>query len=379
MEPNPKVAFVGWNPFQFIHFAPLIARLPGAEAIVETRRGVWKSLDLHALGIAAARVHHLGPRQMRSLDGRFDVLVSQTTFAGIENLRRTRVAMLQYGYAKEAHNYGPWRSFADVCMTYGPYASRKIAPFAPCVATGNPRFASWHDPEFRRSARKKYAAMLDPARKTVLYAPTWGELSSFGRFAAAVAALSVDFNVLIKVHHISARFGQKRRDPLLGKFRQIVGAEHDLVELLAVADVLLSDFSGAIFDAIEGGIPVVLLGAAAAHDVPRSDRHSLEQARRDELGQVAASPADVGPAVRRALATNPANPALALLRDDLFIDATGAPERAARTIRELAAGGFSRNQSQEYIRHEMAALHRLRRPSVCQSLRSLLGKRSESK
>jgi hypothetical protein len=374
-ELHPKVAFVGWNPFQFVHFAPVIARVPQAEVIIEKKRGIWKSFDPRTLGIPAGRVHHLGPRRMRKLDGQFDVLVCQTPFTGIENLRRSRVAMLQYGYAKEAHNYGAWRSFADVCMTYGPYASRRIAEFAPCVATGNPRFEPWRDPEFHRRAREKHAAQLDPAKKTVLYAPTWGGLSSHGAFADAIAALSAEFNLLVKIHHISARFGSRPDDALRRKFPQLCGAEQDLVELLAVADVLLSDFSGAIFDAIQSEVPVVLLGPAATLGASSSDLNSLEQARRAELGLVAATPADLAPAVRRALVSDStADAGLARLRAELFTDAAGASDRVAQTIRELARGSFVRTDSQSAMRAQAGAGHRVRnRFRTLKGLRRMFG------
>ncbi len=369
-ESHPKVAFVGWNPFQFLLFAPVIARIPGAEAVIEKKRGVWKSLDLAALGIPAARVHHLGPQQMHRLDGRYDVIVCQTPFSGIGELRHTRVAMLQYGYAKEAHNYGAWRSFADVCMTYGPYASRKLASFAPCVATGNPRFESWLDPEFPRRAHAKYAGMLDPTRRTILYAPTWGELSSHDRFADAVAALAGEFNVLIKMHHISVRFDHGRGDPLRRKFTHFLGAEHDLVELLAVTDVLLSDFSGAIFDAIQAQVPVILLGAATPEGRASSDRHSMEQARREELGSVVAVPEALARTVREVLAMGTAAVSgLASLREDLFADAAGASQRAAQVIHDLAGGRFPPTPAHAAIRDEARAHFRAK--NRFRSIRSL--------
>jgi CDP-glycerol glycerophosphotransferase (TagB/SpsB family) len=58
------------------------------------------------------------------------------------------------------------------------------------------------------------------------------------------------------------------------------------MQAMAVSDVLLSDYSGAIFDGIMCDLPVVLL------DLPdidkrfgkKLDARSLEMARRDELG-----------------------------------------------------------------------------------------------
>lgn len=358
-ESHPRVAFVGWNPFQFLHFSPVIARVPGAEVVVEKKRGIGKFLDSGFLDIPADRVHYFSPRQMSELDGRFDVLVCQTPFTGIEELRRSRVAMLQYGYAKEAHNYGAWRTFADVCLTYGPYASRKIAPFAPCIAIGNPRFESWQDSGFRQRARDKYGGSLDPARKTLLYAPTWGELSRHAAFEDAIHALTGTYNVIFKAHHNTARFAADSLAPMRDKFGVIHGGEADIVELLAVSDVLISDFSGAIFDAICSSTPVVLLGGAAPAST--SDAFSLEQSRRADLGELVTDPPGLPDAVARALDLS-RNRARVLdeLHDDLFVDPAGAADRAMRVIHELAAGNYRPSQQQLYFRREMTELYRHR-------------------
>ncbi|MES2474373.1 MAG: CDP-glycerol glycerophosphotransferase family protein [Verrucomicrobiota bacterium] len=354
-ESHPRVAFVGWNPFQFVHFAPVIARVPGAEIVIEKKHGAWKSCEAHLAAFPAERIHHLGPRQMRELDSRFDVLVCQTPFTGIAELRRARVAMLQYGYAKEAHNYGAWRSFADVCMTFGDYAARKIEPFCAAVAIGNPRFECWADPTFHERARAKFSARLDPAKKTLLYAPTWGSLSNHQTFADAIFALSGDCNVILKIHHNTQHFDARSLDALRQGFGVLHGADEDIVELLAVSDVLLSDFSGAIFDAIQCEVPVVLLGGSAPDAA--SDCFSIEQARRHELGEVALTVADLPAAVARALEMpNPRAAALNPLKDDLFCDAVGAADRAAAVIQQLADGGYTPSQAQLYLRREMAAL-----------------------
>jgi hypothetical protein len=357
------VGFVGWNPFQFIHFAPVIAHIPGAEMVIEKKHGIWKSLDPRVLGIPASRVHHLGARQMRELDGQFDVLVCQTPFTGIENLRESRLAMLQYGYAKEAHNFGAWRSFADVCMTYGPYASRKIEPFAPCVATGNPRYEDWKNESFHLAALRMYSAQLDPSKKTILYAPTWGGLSSFEHYSDAVGALSNDYNIVLKIHHNTQRLAKNSLDPVRRKFGVIHSAEDDIVELLSIADVLITDCSGAIFDAIYCNKPVILLDLPAAEIAAGSisDSHSLEQARRGELGTRVGCPGALRETLRRVLEMETSGPPQPSgLRDELFIDATGATRRASKVIVDLAAGCFSPSQTQQYIRNEMAALYSCR-------------------
>ncbi len=355
---SPRVAFVGWNPFQFLHFSGLASRFPDATLVIEKRGNSWKNSDIRTR-IPSSRVLECDRRAMEKLDGKFDVLVCQTPFHGIAQIRESRIAMLQYGYAKEAHNYGPWRSFADVCMTFGPYASRKMEPFCNCVATGNPRFEQWADDAFDRSTRQKFATRLDPTRKTLLYAPTWGPLSSHDGFADAILASSNDYNVIFKVHHNTRHFAAKSLDSLHRKPGVIHGADDDIVELLTVSDVLLSDFSGAIFDAIYARRPVILLGDAAPAST--SDPFSIEQARRSELGEIVARPADLSAAISRAIAgTNPQSPALSSLREELFLDATGSTDRAVGVIHQLAEGAYGPSQSQTYIRQEMAELFRCR-------------------
>lgn len=366
---DPSVAFVGWNPFQFLHFAPIAARFPDSALVVEKRRPGW-DLALLRERFPTSRVMSLGPREMEDLDGRFDVLVCQTLFHGIGRIHRSRIAMLQYGYAKEAHNFGAWRSFADVCMTFGPYASRKLEPFCHTAATGNPRFECWNDGSFHARARSRFAGRLDPAKKTLLYAPTWGSLSSITRFATAIRDLSADHNVILKVHHNTQGFDGATLNDLRGKFGIIHGADEDIVELLAVSDALVSDFSGAIFDAIHARVPVLLLGAATPEST--SDRFSLEQARRDELGEQVAHPKDLPAAVARVL-ERPMSPAAEStgLREDLFCDASGAAARAEEVIRRLATGEFEPSQSRLYIRREMAELQEFRERS--RRIRRLFG------
>lgn len=356
-SPDPSIGFIGWNPFQFLHFSRIAAEFPGATLLLEKRRRAGSSYDLDHLPCAAASIVRLGRKGMRQLDGKYDILVCQTVFAGIEEIRESKIAMLQYGYAKEAHNYGPWRAFGDVCLTFGPYASRKIEPFCPCVATGNPRYEDWGDPAFTQRARELHARGLDPRRKTVLYAPTWGALSSFETFAEAIASLSEEFNVILKIHHITQRDRGGAMARLRKKFPRLAGADDDIVELLAVSDVMISDYSGAIFDAVYCRKPLVLLETPGAQNdrESRSDPHSLERSRRHELGQVARTTADLASAVRHALASGPVNDAL---REDLFVDSEGAARRAAAALRDLAAGRFRQTQHQQYIRQELRSHHR---------------------
>lgn len=355
---QPRIAFTGWNPFQFLHFEKLSSRFPDATLVVEERKNAQGVFDLESLRSGGKKVVHYDRRRMGKLDGEFDIIVCQTPFAGIEEIRKSRIAMLQYGYAKEAHNFGPWRSLADVCLTFGDYASRKMEAFCPAVATGNPRYEDWSNPDFREAARKKYADRIDPSKKTILYAPTWGGLSSLNEFADAVQALSGDFNVILKLHHNSQLAGPAFMDSIRKKFGAICDTRDDIVELLGVADAMISDYSGAIFDAIYCKVPVILLNPSSGESAAasKSDRYSIERARREEIGVVVEAPAKL----RKALEGSLGNPSkqiasVAELRAGLFVEAENASQLAEETLLKLANGEFRQNQIQGYIRKEIRA------------------------
>lgn len=359
---HPRVGFVGWNPFQFLHFRDVMRQVPGAVAVIEDRPSARGLFEGTVFPEASGGMLRLDAAGMRSLDGGFDVLVCQTPFAGIENIRHSKIAMLQYGYAKEAHNFAPWRSFGDVCMTFGPHASRGISPFCECVATGNPRYEAWQDPSFRKDAAVRHGRDLDPTKKTLLYAPTWGSVSSGGGFSAAVAALASEFNVILKVHHNTEAGLSGSAAGRTHGFRIVRGAGDDIVSLLAVSDLLVTDYSGAIFDALHFGIPVVLLDSDDGSVDSKSDKHSLERCRRDLLGVRAAQPDQVAAAVAATLGGEGPSPAsLEGLRHELFVDPAGAGERAAEVIRNLAQGAYPLTQTRAYVRSEMAALYRSRK------------------
>lgn len=358
----PRIAFVGWNSFQFLHFTSVAAAFPGATLVVEERQYAGKDVRPDTFSSTSAHILRCDHKQMRRLDGQFDVIVCQTPFTGIEEIQHTKIAMLQYGYAKEAHNFGAWRSFADLCLTFGDYAARKISPFSPCFNTGNPRYKDWGNSSFHVDARNKYHHLIDPDKKTVLYAPTSFPLSSYEEFSSAIQALSDEFNVILKLHHITLLGGSTINNSVNLKFNKVCSTQDDLIDLLAISDVVISDFSGAIFDAVYCRIPVILLDSAKSENMisSKSDIHSIERTRRSEIGEVVDCQSKLAGVIRRILQDASAYSPPANLRDDLFIDAKDAVSRAKYALHKLASGGFSQNQSQQYVRHEMRALYRCR-------------------
>lgn len=361
-DQEPKFVFVGWNPFQLLHVKNIIASMQNACFVIEKRERFLEDFSADLLQDPKVPVVAFEQSQMVSLDGVFDVVVCQTPFTGLEHFSKSRIAMIQYGYAKEPHNYGSWRAFADLNLAYGPYAADKMAHFSPAVAIGNPRFDDWYQPDYHAAARSRYGAKLDPAKKTVLYAPTWGDLSSVEDFLNAIFGLAENFNVLIKMHHNTDLLEKARRNAVSSLGVQIFGASDDLLELISLSDVVISDYSGAIFDALFCRKPVVLLTTKNAVAFSRKlDKDSIEFARRDEIGLQVEDPALLQYAVMDAIRSADSLIAAAEpLRSALFNDSPGATGRAVAALFQLAEGRFSRTQLQSYVRSDIVDLYKIR-------------------
>ena len=282
---NERIAFVGWNPFQFRHIENISDRLPGSFYIVEKRKenigqfeeSFFKKRDKNIIIWPSAEIY--------KLDGIFEHFVCQVPFPGIEKIIKSKIAFVQYGYAKDPHNYGVWRAFADVNFTYGKYSTDRISTYTDCVETGNPESEKWLSENFHKLAKEKFSQILDGRKKTILYAPTWGDLSSVDLYADKIIdTLSSKYNIILKLHHNTDLIEKNRQKLKNIRGVHIAGANDDIWELFCVSDILISDYSGAIFDGVYAEKPIVLLNIEGAIKSKKEDLNSLEMSLRNEIG-----------------------------------------------------------------------------------------------
>lgn len=356
MVKYPSVAFVGWNPFQFLHIKQLAQNLPGACLVIEKRKDFISSFNDNILDYENIPILIWEQSRMPLLDGIFDIIVCQTPFFRIEEFKKTKIAMIQYGYAKEPHNYGPWRALADVCMTYGPYATDKISPFTTAISTGNPRYDLWHEDAFHLKAKIKHSSRIDPSKKTILYLPTWGELSSVDEYLESIYDLTAKYNVIIKMHHNTELLEYSRKEKLSNYPVIHYGANDDLLELLSVSDIAISDYSGAIFDAIYCQKPVILLNSNIKDEMggDKIDEFSLELHSREEIGLTVNNPNELSSILEKInISYESVVDMQNEIRGKLFNETTNATNNAVQTINALWRDEFKHAQHQIYIRKEV--------------------------
>lgn len=350
-----KIAFIAWNSFQVLHFKPLLKALPHATLIIEKKKksvvigqSILQDINNNIAYVKQSQLHE-------KIDGVFDVIVTQTVFEQLYLFKHTKIAMLQYGYAKEPHNYGAWRSLADLNLVYGPYAYHKISYFSPTEIVGCPRYDSWYLPEFHQKAKENYQDIIDPLKKTILYAPSWGELSSFSLYIDELAKLATAYNVIVKLHHNTVIFSDKithyeKTYPSLHFFYE----KEDLLSLMSVSDMVISDYSGAIFDAVFCKKPLVLLSIPNIQN-EKLDQFSLEITHRDRLGIEVLHPSKLVTTVGKAFLEK--KYADKELYNKLYYDTQCATKQAIRCLENLISGIYCLSQQQLYVRHTVKELY----------------------
>jgi len=170
---------------------------------------------------------------------------------------KTRTAQLYHGIGTKTDVYNPPLVEMDVRFIEGPHYERRLRemyPQANLAAVGYAKVDPFSYPEPERPRLDLAALGLDPAKKTLLYAPTHMP-SSFPRMAADFPAHFADFNLLVKPHSLSFFGGKKashrRLMELWARAPNVHVAaydEYDPLPYMAAADLLISDESSVLFE-----------------------------------------------------------------------------------------------------------------------------------
>jgi len=257
-------------------------------------------------------------------DVRCDIELSPYPYAPRNVTKAKWRVRFMYGLAKEAWNFSlENNAYYDFVLAYGDYDARVLSAYSTPVRVGNPKIEP-----------VQHAA--NGERPVLLYLPTYGPTSSIEAVSRIQSQLKTRFRVVAKAHHGTTYLEPERTALLQTWVDELAHHDTGLSSLLASADVVLSDGSGAIFDAIAAGVPVAvfqdrvfggLCGAASLE----------ERLVRDALIPATSVADDIPATLDRAIQAG-VEP-LAALRRELFA-ALGdeAAARAAAFVSELLSG-----------------------------------------
>ncbi|KAA0911375.1 CDP-glycerol glycerophosphotransferase family protein [Pusillimonas sp. ANT_WB101] len=365
-----KIGFIAWNPFQIVQFANLFPLFINSDILIIDKGDNLQHFNKKWLNKFGIRFEYIRQSMISRIDGVYDAIFFQSPFPLMERITKTRLISLQYGLAKERHNYGEWRSLADMNLMYGPYSVKRVEHFSPSFSVGNPKFDNWTSYAGSQQRQLIFNRLkINKEKLVILYMPTWGELGSFDRLSHKLATLTTRYNIIVKMHHNNdSRFPAWKSNATKLGFGLIFDGAADQLELLSIADLVVSDFSGAIFDAIYAQVPVLLFQENTEEKigVQKFDCTSLEFARRDEIGYVCNNLEDFEQSVIEALNMSHSLVRQAdLLRTDLFQETptslSCSAEIHAKTTSLLNNEIPALSASQMYVRESVRSLRTIQK------------------
>ncbi len=219
-------------------------------------------------------------------------------------------ALKRFGLDAHQPLHEPERTFLhryyDAVVTSGevsrrPWAAALRTPVERVLPLGTPRTDLFFDPPALTAARARVLAAYPSleGRRVILYAPTFrgrGAAKRDGVGLDAVrlrAALSADDALVLKTH--------PNLDPGLvatDGFDVVASPTMDMNDLLALADVLVTDYSSSVFEFALLRRPIVLL--VGDLEVYERDPGLYLDMRTDMIGTLVTDPVDVAEAVRTA-------------------------------------------------------------------------------
>ena len=342
-----KIGLVAWNKFQFNHYVGFVKRFPSSFLIVEKRLSGDASLPEWLAERYSNPVLIANKHQILMLDGVLDVMIVQTEFSTLYKFKKTKIIMWQYGLAKEKYNYGEWRSLASGILCYGDYSAKRFLKYAPSISVGNLSFES----TCMEPLDEGLVSFLDNEKKKILYVPTWGDLSSVGMYLEYVCSnLSEKYCLIIKLHHNDiSKF--KNCEFVLSSSAYFLTGEYSVASLMSSVDVVISDYSGAIFDAVYFTKPLVLLNI---HDKDllaseKIDLASLECRRRSDIGVCVNDRKDLICAVDSVASLLDSRSNIGDLVDDLYNHKLHDSESIGSFLNDIVAGNLIKSRSQSSV------------------------------
>lgn len=172
-----------------------------------------------------------------------------------------------YGTMKNLATFAPWTANFDKVLAYGDYSQKYLCQLSESHIVGNPKFDDWFGNTLDDKAINILRTKLDPNKQTVLYLPTHSNLSSLPKFGDAVRDLKSSYNVLIKFHnHNHLTESEAVRKIIADKDLFTFNSKDDILTLFAVADIVISDASSVVAEAVLVDKPLVILDTTSDKD-----------------------------------------------------------------------------------------------------------------
>lgn len=199
------------------------------------------------------------------LEDKPDWLLLGNYFSNLHDIHEhTKTGLLSHGIGPKACYYTVSDSRPTVRFVEGPYRTKRLQDLYPgskFVDTGYAKLDPVVNGECTGIDLPHYG--LDPAKKTILYAPTFYP-SSIECFHEKFPKHFSDYNLIIKPHYFSLVSSAYKKQKLLmlkwAKYENVYLAgvnDVNILPFMAIADLLISDASSTLFEFAALDKPIV--------------------------------------------------------------------------------------------------------------------------
>ena len=188
----------------------------------------------------------------------YSVLVSTWHRGIIKESKKQRKVFVTYGPGKELTTFGFWKRNFDLCLAYGKYDDFFFSQVSQSKIVGNPKFDDWFSKKFDKNLINFIKPKLNINKKTILYLPTHSDLCSISQIYSELKIVAKEYNVITKLHYLTPQEQPELVKMLTDKNIILLEDDMDLITLLFLSDLVLSDNSSAIFDAILADKPILV-------------------------------------------------------------------------------------------------------------------------
>ncbi len=200
-----------------------------------------------------------------------------TLLDNIDGLTHIKKVGLSYGVGKQLTMVRPSRAIYDLILPYGKSEEKYYSLFAKTIPIGNPKFDDFYENNLDHSLVENLK--LNKNKKTVLYLPTHSNLGSFKQVMPELIKLKDKYNILIKIHYFIEREESEFISTLKLSGVHFLKDDTDLLPLLKVCDMAISDNSSVIFDVMQADKPL-LLEDIWNEEFFEKDIHKLDEVKR---------------------------------------------------------------------------------------------------
>jgi len=268
-----EIAFLVPHEELLNHFIPVWQALAGYEYSV-VLAGEEAEIERIEARLDALGVKHRHVDEVEASQQKLPILVSNQPQdpSGSEPLIKRlahRNVRFMYAAGKGGWNFAPWNELYDLILVMGPAQHQALSHFRNPVILpmGWPRMDAYFNQTWDRAALQA-RFHCDPQRKTIVWLPTWTEVSSVALYADTLAKLTRDYNVVVKLHPMHGEQAPEDFARLQAAgFNCLLTGSEDNVPLLQLADWVFADYGGSPFAAMYAGKPLLLL------DVPHAATH----------------------------------------------------------------------------------------------------------